>query len=84
MEFILAHVPPYRAGKIASIIRGDPPRYRSECAVFLCPNSYRGYMASHKEDDDLPGLESDDDMPDLESVGSSEVIWRGSIVSPRA
>ena len=30
-------------------------------------------MASGKEDEDVPGLESDDDMPDLESVGSSEV-----------
>ena len=30
-------------------------------------------MASGKEDEDVPGLESDDDMPHLESVGSSEV-----------
>lgn len=30
-------------------------------------------MASGKEEENVPGVESDDDMPDLESVGSSEV-----------
>ena len=35
-------------------------------------------MASGKEDEDVPELESDDDMPDLESVGSSEVRERAS------
>lgn len=30
-------------------------------------------MASGKEEENVPEMESDDDMPDLESVGSSEV-----------